>query len=96
MPLFADRWNTAKAQFEAMTLRKKPREKVGKIFKTAHTGLSKSLEKCDQTDAAFDVEGFRNMLALRAEIETGGGAAPPAEKYVDLSYYRRAMSALDK
>jgi len=47
-------------------------------------------------DAAFDIEGFRNMLALRAEIETGGRAAPPAEKYVDLSYYRRAMSALDK
>src|SRR5712691_12652126 len=47
-------------------------------------------------DAAFDMEGFRNMLALRAEIETGGSAAPPAGKYVDLSYYRRAMSALDK
>ncbi len=47
-------------------------------------------------DAAFGMEGFRNMLALRAEIETGGRAAPPAEKYVDLSYYRRAMSALDK
>jgi len=47
-------------------------------------------------DAAFDMEGFRNMLALRAEIETGGRAAPPAEKYVDLSYYRRAMNALDK
>ena len=47
-------------------------------------------------DAAFDVEGFRNMLALRAEIETGGSAAPSSEKYVDLSYYRRAMSALDK
>jgi len=47
-------------------------------------------------DTAFDMEGFRNMLALRAEIETGGSAAPPSEKYVDLSYYRHAMGALDK
>src|SRR5712692_7725500 len=47
-------------------------------------------------DAAFDVEGFRNMLALRAEIDFVVSAAPPTEKYVDLSYYRRAMKALDK
>ena len=45
-------------------------------------------------DAAFDGEGFRNLLALRAEIE--GGSAPPAEKYVDLSYYRRAIGALGR
>src|SRR5256886_6946731 len=43
-------------------------------------------------DAQFDMEGFRNLLALRAEIE--GGAAPRAEKYLDLSYYRRAIAAL--
>ncbi len=45
-------------------------------------------------DAAFDMEGFRNMLALRAEIEAGGRAAPPPEKYIDLSHYRRAMNKL--
>ena len=45
-------------------------------------------------DAAFDGEGFRNLLALRAEIE--GGSTPPAEKYVDLSYYRRAIGALGR
>ncbi len=39
------------------------------------------------------MEGFRNLPALRAEIE-GGGAAPRAEKYLDLSYYRRAIGAL--
>src|SRR5882762_8514907 len=44
-------------------------------------------------DAAFDSEGFRNLLALRAEIE-GGGVPPPAEKYFDLSYYRRAIGLL--
>lgn len=43
-------------------------------------------------DAAFDREGFRNLLALRAEIE--GGNPGTAEKYVDLSYYERAMRRL--
>jgi ABC-type nitrate/sulfonate/bicarbonate transport system substrate-binding protein len=47
-------------------------------------------------DARFDTEGFRNLLALRAEIEGGGGAAPPAGKYFDLSYYERAMKALGR
>ncbi len=46
-------------------------------------------------DAQFDMEGFRNLLALRAEIE-GGSAPPPAEKYLDLSYYRRAFATLGK
>jgi len=45
-------------------------------------------------DAAFDRQGFRNLLALRAEIEGGQPGAP--EKYVDLSYYERAMKRLTK
>ncbi len=44
-------------------------------------------------DAQFDMEGFRNLLALRAEIE-GGGTPAPAEKYLDLSHYRRAIATL--
>jgi ABC-type nitrate/sulfonate/bicarbonate transport system substrate-binding protein len=44
-------------------------------------------------DAAFDMEGFRNLLALRAEIE-GKGSGRSAESYLDLSYYRRALAAL--
>jgi ABC-type nitrate/sulfonate/bicarbonate transport system substrate-binding protein len=43
-------------------------------------------------DAQFDVEGFRNMLALRAEIERKPEteAAQP-ERYVDLHYYDAAL-----
>jgi len=38
------------------------------------------------------VDGFRKTLQLRAEIEAGGNdAAPAAEKYYDLSYYRMAL-----
>ncbi len=40
-------------------------------------------------DAKFDMAGFKNVLALRAETE-GGTAADP-QRYIDLSYYDRAM-----
>lgn len=43
-------------------------------------------------DARFDMAGFRNVLALRAEIEgSWGGKAPSPERYVDLSYYQNAL-----
>jgi ABC-type nitrate/sulfonate/bicarbonate transport system substrate-binding protein len=46
-------------------------------------------------DAAFDVEGFNNVLKLRAEIEGQWGGKPPAaDKYVDLSYYKKAIASL--
>jgi ABC-type nitrate/sulfonate/bicarbonate transport system substrate-binding protein len=46
-------------------------------------------------DARFNVEGFRNVLALRAEMEGDWGGKPPAaDKYFDLSYYDRALKSL--
>jgi len=46
-------------------------------------------------DARFDMEGFRAVLALRAEIEGQWGGKPPApEKYLDFSYYERALKRL--
>jgi ABC-type nitrate/sulfonate/bicarbonate transport system substrate-binding protein len=42
-------------------------------------------------DAQISLEGLRNVLKLRAEI-TGGTATEPA-KYLDLSYYQRALAA---
>ncbi len=46
-------------------------------------------------DAEVDMAGFRNVLKLRAEIEgQWGGTPPPPEKYLDLSYYRRALSGM--
>ena len=43
-------------------------------------------------DALFDREGFRNLLALRAEVEGGTPLAP--EKYTDFSYYELALKRL--
>ena len=48
-------------------------------------------------DAKLDLEGFRNTLALRAEIQGKPGAKPPApEKYLDLSYYQQALAILGR
>jgi ABC-type nitrate/sulfonate/bicarbonate transport system substrate-binding protein len=43
-------------------------------------------------DAKFDMEGFKNVLKLRADWT---GAVPGApEKYLDLSYYQKALASL--
>ena len=43
-------------------------------------------------DARLSMEGFRNVLAIRAEMENMWGGTPPApDKYLDLSYYERAL-----
>jgi ABC-type nitrate/sulfonate/bicarbonate transport system substrate-binding protein len=43
-------------------------------------------------DGKFDIEGFKNVLKLRAETEGLALAAP--EKYFNLSYYRKALTGL--
>jgi ABC-type nitrate/sulfonate/bicarbonate transport system substrate-binding protein len=49
------------------------------------------------SDARFNLEGFRNVLSLRAEMEgQWGGVAPDPAKYLDLSYYDRALRAAGK
>jgi ABC-type nitrate/sulfonate/bicarbonate transport system substrate-binding protein len=48
-------------------------------------------------DARFDMDGFRNVLALRAEIEGKWGGKPPdPAKYVDLAYYQRALALVGR
>lgn len=43
-------------------------------------------------DARLSMEGFRNVLAIRAEMENMWGGKPPApDKYLELSYYERAL-----
>ena len=44
-------------------------------------------------DARLDMDGFRNVLSIRAEV--GGKASAEApDKYLDLSYYERALASL--
>jgi ABC-type nitrate/sulfonate/bicarbonate transport system substrate-binding protein len=44
-------------------------------------------------DCALDVPGFRNVLALRAELDDQwDGKAPAPDKFMDLAYYQRALA----
>jgi ABC-type nitrate/sulfonate/bicarbonate transport system substrate-binding protein len=43
-------------------------------------------------DGAIDMEGVKNVLKLRAQFE--GGTPAAAEKYLDLSYYQKALAGL--
>jgi ABC-type nitrate/sulfonate/bicarbonate transport system substrate-binding protein len=46
-------------------------------------------------DARFDLDGFKNVLKLRAEVEGQWNGHPPApEKYYDSSYYDAALAKL--
>ena len=48
-----------------------------------------------EPDAAIDLDGFRNVLQLRADVEhTWKGPAPGPEKYYDSAYYKAALSRL--
>lgn len=48
-------------------------------------------------DCAIELTGMRNMLSLRAEIEgQWGGVAPAPDKFLDLSYYERALRYVDR
>lgn len=49
------------------------------------------------TDARFSMEGFRNVLAWRAELQgQWGGKAPAPEKFLDLSYYDKALAMVGR
>jgi ABC-type nitrate/sulfonate/bicarbonate transport system substrate-binding protein len=48
-------------------------------------------------DARLDLEGFKNVLKLRAEIEGSWGGHPPGpEKYYDSTYYDAALAKVMK
>ena len=43
-------------------------------------------------DACFNEDGFKTVLAIRAEMEGMWGGTPPApDKYLDLTYYDKAL-----
>lgn len=80
------------------------REVLALLTKEAHLGLEVAAETYENSltkpggfakDAAFDLEGFQNVLKLRAEIEGSWGGHPPApEKYYDPLFYEAALSKL--
>jgi ABC-type nitrate/sulfonate/bicarbonate transport system substrate-binding protein len=62
-------------------------EPVWAILSDERTGVTR--------DAEIDVEGFANVLALRAELEgQWGGHAPAPGTYIDDRHYRAALKSL--
>lgn len=50
-----------------------------------------------EPDAYFDMQGFREVLKLRTEVERQSAGKPsPPEKYCNFSFYRSALSELKK
>jgi hypothetical protein len=46
-------------------------------------------------DAAFSLEGFAQVLSIRAEMEgMWGGQPPAADKFLNLSFYEQARQSL--
>jgi ABC-type nitrate/sulfonate/bicarbonate transport system substrate-binding protein len=71
------------------------RLKISPDVASATWGVAADPVKGLAPDAKLDLDGLRNVLALRAEmIGTWGGKAPAPDKYVDLSYYQRAIASL--
>jgi ABC-type nitrate/sulfonate/bicarbonate transport system substrate-binding protein len=72
---------------------------VAKILKVAPDVAEKSVEGAVgphgglDKDAGINMAGFRTLLSLRAEM-IGGSADLRPEKYLDSSYYDRALAAL--
>jgi ABC-type nitrate/sulfonate/bicarbonate transport system substrate-binding protein len=87
-----DRSNRAQAVdllIEKLKLERKIAERTYNMLVVPATGFT--------PDAKFDVGGFRNVLALRAEIERKPEAeAAPPERYVDLGYYERALKRIGR
>jgi ABC-type nitrate/sulfonate/bicarbonate transport system substrate-binding protein len=68
---------------------KQPRDVAARTLQLAFD------QKGFATDAKLDMEGFRNALKLRADmLGTWGGTPPAPDKYLDLSYYQRALAGL--
>jgi ABC-type nitrate/sulfonate/bicarbonate transport system substrate-binding protein len=89
------RWALAPANKDAAVTILAERLKVNRDFAAQTWQLMTDPKFGIAKDAQFDMQGFRNVLALRAEIEGGwGGKAPSPDRYVDLSYYEGAMKRL--
>ncbi len=89
------RWALAPANKDAAVTILAERLKVNRDFAAQTWQLMTDPKFGIAKDAQFDMQGFRNVLALRAEIEGGwGGSAPSPDRYVDLSYYEGAMKRL--
>ena len=88
------RWMLDPANRTALTQIVTTRLKVSPAVVTKSLQIADT-QKAYTIDGRIDMEGFRNVLKLRAEmLGTWGGKPPAPDKYLDLSYYDRALKTL--
>ena len=86
------RWAVAPANKEAAVKILTERLKVTPEVATRTWEILSDPKRGLARDGRFDTKGFESVLALRAEIEgSWGGKAPDGGRYVDMSYYERAL-----
>jgi ABC-type nitrate/sulfonate/bicarbonate transport system substrate-binding protein len=89
------RWAMAPANKDATIALLADRLKLPQDIVAATYDMAADPAKGFAKDAKFDIEGFRNVLKLRAEmLGTWGGTPPAPDRYLDFSYYQRAVAGL--
>jgi ABC-type nitrate/sulfonate/bicarbonate transport system substrate-binding protein len=86
------RWVTSPANKDAVVKLLVERLKLPEDVAVESFALYANPQEGFARDAQISIDGFRNMLKLRAEV-TGTTAAEP-EKYIDLSYYQKALAGM--
>src|SRR5260221_3380657 len=90
-----NRWAVAPANKDAAVKILTERLKVTPEVATRTWEILSDPKRGLARDGRFDMKGFENVLALRAEIEgSWGGTAPDGGRYVDLGYYERALQRI--
>ena len=89
------RWSLDPANKETAIKLLMDRLKLAEDVATAAYAFATDPAEGFAKDGKVDIEGFRNVLKLRAQhLGTWGGTPPAPEKYLDLSYYQKASAGL--
>jgi ABC-type nitrate/sulfonate/bicarbonate transport system substrate-binding protein len=94
----AQRWLLAPANKQQVTaLLMKQWHLSASVGAETYALLSSKNHEWYEPDAGFDVEGFKNVLKLRVEVEgQWGGRAPAVGRYYDSSYFRKALAMMNR
>jgi ABC-type nitrate/sulfonate/bicarbonate transport system substrate-binding protein len=85
---YVEGWRWAFDKAEAVALLVERLKLPPDVAATAFESTSKDFSR----EGVVDMDGFKNVLKLRAEYEGGAPASP--DKYLDLSYYQKALAGL--
>ena len=89
------RWMLAPANTEAVTALLAERLRLTPDLARRNLALLTAPGTGSAVDGRFDLQGFRTVLAVRAEVLGSWGGTPPApDRYLDLGYWERAVASL--